>query len=405
MKTSEYDVAIVGAGLVGAALAAALIAEPANQHLSIALIEKNDLGSTPDISMQPPQFDPRVVALTPASMNFLQDINVWERILATRVCPYRFMYVWDDEGTGNIHFSAEALGRNELGFIVENQLVLNSLLEKIHQSQQVDIIRGNALESIQLEKNQQQLLMSNSEVIRTTLLVAADGGQSRVRELANLPVRVWDYQHKAIVTTVKSEKSHRNTAWQNFLSTGPLAFLPLSDPSEQYCSIVWSIENDKADELMALNDNEFKAALANAFEHTLGNVESVAKRFCFPLKQGHAVDYIAPQLVLIGDAAHTIHPLAGQGVNLGLLDAAALSNEITRASQRGLSLADESLLRRYQRQRKKNNLEIMFLMEGFKRLFGSRHIAVRWLRNTGLKSVNGMTLLKNWMAKQAMGLK
>ena len=227
---------------------------------------------------------------------------------------------------------------------------------------------------------------------------------SKVRELLNFPVRSWNYGHKAIVATVKGDCIHDYTARQNFLTTGPLAFLPLGDPSEKYCSIVWSVDDERADQLMALPVEEFERVLSEAFEYRMGAVKVVDKRYCFPLVQRHAIEYIAPQVALVGDAAHTIHPLAGQGVNLGLLDASALAEEICRASQRNLSLDDDSILRRYQRKRKRNNLEIMLLMESFKRLFGSRQLPVRWLRNSGMRTLNKIGPVKNWLAKQAMGL-
>lgn len=404
MIKPNYDIVIIGAGLVGASLAVSLINEPANQHLSIALIERGDAPSVFSLNNEAPVFDPRVVALTQASIGLFEAIGVWDSVLSKRVCPYRDMCVWDDEGTGSIHFNAQELGQNQLGVIVENQWLLQALLERLTASAQVDVIRGSGVEAFSLHQTQQQVTLSNEQTVRGTLLIAADGGQSKIRELANMPTRAWNYQHKAIVTTVKTAHQHQYTAWQNFLSTGPLAFLPLADSSEQYSSIVWSAENERADELMAMDVDAFKHALGRAFHYRLGDIVDTAERFCFPLVQRHAVEYIAPQLALVGDAAHTIHPLAGQGVNLGLLDVCALSQEITRASSRQLLLSDMSILRRYQRQRKKNNLEIMLLMEGFKRLFGRRDLPVRWLRNQGLKSVDGIKPLKSWMAKQAMGL-
>jgi len=404
MKKFEYDVIIVGAGLVGASLAASIAADPINQHLSIALIEQAAAPSKLDLTLQPPEFDPRVVALTQASISVLKDIKAWDLVMQARACPYRTMRVWDDEGTGDIYFDATELGQPELGFIVENRIVLTAVLEVIKDYKNIDVIRGQAVDLLEHRQDKQYLCLADGSEYSAQLLVAADGGQSKIRDLANLNIRQWDYQHKAIVATVKHKESHQFTAWQNFLVTGPLAILPLDDPSEKYCSIVWSLESEFADEFMKLNDDEFLDTLSKAFEYKLGVAEAVSKRYSFPLTQRHAVDYIAPQLALVGDAAHTIHPLAGQGVNLGLLDVLALSKEISRSSSRQLALSDASLLRRYQRERKKHNLEVMLVMESFKRLFGSRNLAVRWLRNSGLKMVNGVKPIKNWLAKQAMGL-
>ncbi|MGH1439345.1 MAG: UbiH/UbiF/VisC/COQ6 family ubiquinone biosynthesis hydroxylase [Cellvibrionaceae bacterium] len=406
MKTTpfEYDVIIVGAGLVGASLAASIAANPVNQHLSIGLIEQAPAPEPSNVSSQPPEFDARVVALTQASIELLKEIDAWDEVLGTRACPYRSMRVWDNDGTGDIYFSASELGQSELGFIVENRIVLNTVLEVVGRYHNIHTLRGHSVTSVEYKEEKQSLILSDGSEYKTSLLVAADGGHSKIRDLAGLPVRQWDYQHKAIVTTVRHEQSHQSTAWQNFLVTGPLAFLPLGDASEKYSSIVWSLESKVADEYMNLSDADFQDALGKAFEYRLGTVEAVTKRYSFPLVQRHAVDYIAPQLALVGDAAHTIHPLAGQGVNLGLLDVGALSKEISRSSSRQLTLSDPSLLRRYQRQRKKHNLEVMLLMESFKRLFGSRNLAVRWLRNSGLKVVDRTKPIKNWLAKQAMGL-
>jgi 2-octaprenylphenol hydroxylase len=400
----SYDIAIVGAGLVGASLAAAIACEPVNQNVSIVLIDQGDAPSLPDLHAIPPHFDTRVVALTQASIALLEKMGAWPQVLAQRACAYQHMRVWDAEGTGDISFAASELQQAALGVIVENNIVLSAVLAAVGKYQNVHIIRQQAVSALDNEVNAKKIRLTNGDCIKAALVIAADGAHSHLRELAAFPTRVWSYQHKAIVTTVKTEYSHQYTAWQNFLVTGPLAFLPLADSSERYCSIVWSVDNARADELMALSDENFIVALDAAFESRLGKVESIDKRACFPLVQRHAVDYIAPQLALVGDAAHTIHPLAGQGVNLGLLDAQALANEITRASQRKLALTDFSILRRYQRQRKRHNLEMMLVMEGFKRLFGSRKLSFRWLRNSGMKAVNKLQPIKHWLAKQAMGL-
>jgi 2-octaprenylphenol hydroxylase len=407
---SVYDLVIMGAGLVGATLAASIASHESNRQIKIALIDQNDAPTLAPFSSERPEFDPRVVALTQESIKLLKSIGAWSAIEATRACAYRFMRVWDDEGTGEIAFDAHELSQPQLGVIVENRLLLSAVLDVLSSQPNVTLLRGQSISDLALGQSAsnsepvKNITLDNGQVLQASLVVAADGAHSKIRELAGLKVRSWSYQQKAIVGTVKTEHSHQQTAWQNFLVTGPLAFLPLDHNSCQYSSIVWSADNDEADRLMALSDDQFKIELAQAFNHRLGSIESVDKRFCFPLTQAHAVSYIAPQVVLVGDAAHTIHPLAGQGVNLGLLDAAALAVEITRASERSLCFNDESILRRYQRSRRQNNLQIMALMESFKRLFGTRSLSVRWLRNTGIKKINRMTPLKNWLAKKAMGL-
>jgi 2-octaprenylphenol hydroxylase len=410
-KKTDYDLIIVGAGLVGATLAASIASHSSNQNIKIAVIDQGAAPEIAPLTKASPAFDPRVVALTQDSIKLFESIGAWSTIESMRACPYRFMRVWDNEGTGEISFDASELSQPQLGVIVENRILLSAVLAVLARLDNITLLRGESVSELAAQANNEnnnkcskRITLNNGQILQASLVIAADGAHSKIRELAGLKVRSWSYQQKAIVTTVKTENSHQDTAWQNFLVTGPLAFLPLDHVSKQYCSIVWSLDNTEADRLMALPDDKFKVELARAFQNRLGAIEHIDKRFCFPLTQTHAVSYIAPQIALVGDAAHAIHPLAGQGVNLGLLDAAALAAEITRASERCLPLSDESILRRYQRARKQNNLQLMALMESFKRLFGTKNLSVRWLRNTGIKKINKLTPVKKWLAKKAMGL-
>jgi 2-octaprenylphenol hydroxylase len=204
---------------------------------------------------------------------------------------------------------------------------------------------------------------------------------------------------------VHTENPHEFTAWQRFMHTGPLAFLPLQHQGDAHsCSIVWSAEDALAQELMALTDEQFCVQLEAAFEARLGRITRCAERFAIPLRQRHASSYIQPGIALVGDAAHNIHPLAGQGVNLGLLDVIVLVQELERAQRRGVPLTDYSILRRYQRQRLAANLGMMAAMEGFKRLFGNRSLAVNWLRNTGIRELNSMNTIKKIIINTALGV-
>lgn len=397
---NSVDIAIVGAGLAGAGMACALIAQPACRHLRIALI---DPGPEPR-QFQGQDFDPRVVALSRQSQDMLAEWGAWQAMEEDRLCPYTEMFVWDGEGTASIHFDSEDLGEPNLGHIVENSVALRAMLARLNGHPQIDVLRGRHVEQVEAGAAQ-SLILDNGDVITASLVLAADGGNSRIRQLLAMPSREWDYGHHAIVTTVRCEQSHDFTAWQRFMHTGPLAFLPLcQDGDSHYCSIVWSMDEEKVPQLMALEDSEFAAALGRAFEHRLGNIESVAQRFNLPLRQRHATDYVRPGFALLGDAAHTIHPLAGQGVNLGFADVKAMAVEIDRAVQRDLPLNDFSILRRYQRARKAENLSMMLLMEGFKRLFGSRTPALHVLRNMGMRQVNDLPALKQMLARSAMGL-
>lgn len=408
-----FDVIIVGAGLVGSAMACALAADKAGENLRIAVVEA---GAEAGV-FSGEDFDPRVVALTHASQSLLDSVGAWSLIETQRACPYTDMAVWDAEGTGSIHFDCHQVQQRSLGHIVENSVVTRALLSRLDAYPQITLLRPARVSVLYRDDDHQtqSVILEDGRKLSAPILLAADGANSKVRELANMPTREWNYGHHAIVTTVRTERSHQYTAWQRFLSSGPLAFLPLQVQSkadnladdelnDRYSSIVWSLESDRVPELMALNDDEFMRALSTAFESRLGEVESVAQRFSFPLRQRHAIDYVQQGIALLGDAAHTIHPLAGQGVNLGFLDVCAMRDEILRAQTRQLPLSDVSILKRYQRRRKSHNLAMMAMMEGFKRLFAADHLPTRWLRNEGMRKLDNVSALKNIVVKQAMGL-
>lgn len=402
MKTAiaHYDLIIVGAGLVGASLACAIAQQDNAQLLRIALVEAGS--EAQEFSGE--NFDPRVVALTQASQNLLAKIGVWDDIVQARACAYRDMHVWDGEGTAAIHFNCAEVRANHLGHIVENSVILTALRKKIAQHDNISLIQPARVMTLN-NGSGVEVVLDNGETIFTTLLIAADGAHSKVRELAEFATREWDYGHKAIITTVQTELPNQATAWQRFMRTGPLAFLPLATVNEKhFCSIVWSAETALADELMQLSDAEFCIRLGSSFEHKLGNILHSAERYAIPLRQRHAKTYIQPHIVLVGDAAHNIHPLAGQGVNLGLLDVFVLAQEIERALVRKIPLNDFSILRRYQRQRLAGNLIMMSAMEAFKRLFGSNSLMLTWLRNSGMRQLDSITELKKIIVKAAMGL-
>lgn len=400
---TEFDLVIVGAGLVGAALACAIAQTDAAQHLHIAVIEAgNELQH-----FAAEHFDPRVVALTHASEKLLRTIGCWDAIAQTRVCAYREMKVWDGEGTAAIEFDCADVQQNHLGHIVENSVVVNQLRARMQQLPNIMLIQpATVTELFPAEKDSPlRVKLNTGEEISAALLIAADGAHSRVRELANFKTREWDYGQHAIITTVRTERPHEFTAWQRFMHTGPIAFLPLQNNGDAHqCSIVWSVDDELAQTIMALDDEAFCVRLTDAFEARLGNVVGCDKRYSIPLRQRHATSYIQPGIGLVGDAAHNIHPLAGQGVNLGLLDVITLAAEIERALIRGIPLADESILRRYQRQRLAGNLGMMSAMEGFKQLFGNRSLGINWLRNTGMRQLNSIPAVKKIIINAALGV-
>ncbi len=404
MSSKHYDIVIVGGGLVGASLSLAL----SRLDLNIALLDRQAFNedSIPFRS-DPTHFDPRVSAITPKSKDFLESIDVWREIESQRLSPYQEMQVWDGEGTGSIHFSAAEINQPALGYIIENSVILAALYRKLISKRSIDLVAPWEIETIARTDQGINLIAPDGSKLECSLLIAADGANSRIREISGFETREWDYGHNAIVTTVRTEHQHQATAWQRFMATGPLAFLPLAhngNDEQRYSSIVWSVVPERGDELMALNDKEFSRELECAFEHRLGAIEWVDKRFQFPLRQRHAHSYFKDGVVLVGDAAHTIHPLAGQGVNLGLLDARGLSAELAKGIDAGRALNDERILERYQRNRKGHNMSMMWLMEGFKHLFAEQPPPVIWLRNVGLSTIDGFKLAKNELARQAMGI-
>lgn len=422
-RPQTFDVIIVGGGMVGASLACAL----AETGLKIAVLDGKEFQSrerTADAA-----FDSRVSAITSASREFFVELGVWEAIVRQRTSAYTDMRVWDADGTGSIHFAASAIHVDELGHIIENSVILAALHTRLREYDNVELIPQASVTALQMPLNSpvpdvivademtSQALsgcahvgLADGRSMFAHLLVAADGGNSRVRELAGFETREWDYEHHAIVTTVRTELAHDQTAIQRFMDAGTLAFLPLCkeavalNDDQKHCSIVWSVLPEYATELMALDDESFARELRGAIEGRLGRIETVATRHSFPLRQRHAANYVQTGIALIGDAAHTIHPLAGQGVNLGLLDAQVLATEIKRAQASGRDIADLKVLRRYQRRRIGHNLGMMWAMEGFKRLFADQPLPVRWLRNAGMAGIDRTALLKNRIMRSAMGI-
>ncbi|GAB5453152.1 MAG: 2-octaprenyl-3-methyl-6-methoxy-1,4-benzoquinol hydroxylase [Halioglobus sp.] len=402
-EAREFDVVVVGAGIAGSALALAL----AGSGLSIALIEAREL-QAPELpqALGVATFDSRVSALTPRSRQFLENLGVWQLLQDYRLCPYHHMTVWDAEGTGRIDFDCGELDVAALGYIVENRAIVNALLTRAQATPAITLFGQTTLNTCEKNGTGLSIGLESGDCLNTNLLVAADGALSRVRERLNFKTREWDYGHRAVVASVEVAREHQHTAWQRFLPTGPLALLPLpGEAGHHYCSIVWSIEEAQAEEILSLDDPAFCRALTRASEAQLGDVLATSQRFAFPLRQRHAVDYVQPGVALVGDAAHTIHPLAGQGINLGLADVAALAEEVIQGFELGVSPGQIELLKRYQRRRKGENLLMMAAMDGFKRLFAEPALPVRWLRNAGMRGVDHLAPVKQQLMRHAMGLR
>ena len=395
---ARADMVIIGAGIAGCALAALLAAS----GLEIVLLEANALPDrAPGIAADLSAIDPRVSALSSASQQLLRRAGAWHRIPDGAFGAYSSMCVWEEDGTAQIDFHASELHQDLLGHIVENRWLTGALLAAIDEYPNVLVCAPQRLQGVQRIGQRLRLQLESGACVETALLVGADGAHSKVRHCAAIAHREWDCEQRAIVATIRTSATHRQTAWQCFMQTGPLALLPLAD--EHICSIVWSADEDVAMQLLQLDDGEFRTRLERASEHRLGRVLEVSARRAFALRQLHAETYAAAQIVLVADAAHVIHPLAGQGINLGLADVRVLSEEIIRAGMRGLSPGDTQVLGRYQRRRRGENSVMLRAMDGFRLLYGDRRAAVRIARNIGLAAVHRLAPLKRQLMRQALG--
>lgn len=392
---TSYDIAILGSGITGAAIALALAK---NSRLKIAVIEVKKNGF---IWSESNAFEDRVSAISHSSKHFFKHLSVWETIKAKRVSPYHKMHVWDAKTQGEIHFDCQSVGKSELGFIIENAIIQHSLLECYSLYPNIDFLCPFKPEKISKEPTKIIIANETGQTLSTQLLIAADGADSWVRKEVGIEIKNRDYLHSAIVTTVKTEKPHQMTAWQRFLPTGPLAFLPLTDA--HYSSIVWSAKHEYAATLMELDDNAFQSRLAQAFENRLGNIITISKRQLFPLTMRHAKQYVQEGIALIGDAAHTIHPLAGQGVNMGLLDAAFLADIILEAKKNHRQFASLATLRKYERARKYDTATMLAIVDGIKFLFDSDNTIAKTLRSVGLNFSDRMSFLKNIFIRYGLG--
>jgi 2-octaprenylphenol hydroxylase len=420
----DSDVVIVGGGVVGSTLA--LLLGEANWRVTIV-----DAAPAPEETDTLGQGKPalRVSALTAASRRLLTTLDVWPWLASRRVATYRGMQVWDAEGSGEIRFDAEDVGVESLGHIVENDLLLAALAQRLQALPNVEWLQNvrltgyvresgiNDSETHEPEAKEPKtrrtgravITLDNGEQRRAPLIVGADGANSPLRGMAGIPVHERDTGQAAMVTSVRTAVGHGGIARQAFLSTGPLAFLPLTiDGRDDHCSIVWSTTPGEARRLTALGETEegrsqLGIELAQGLGGRLGDVEVIDAAPHFPITQRHAQRYVDEGLALVGDAAHSLHPLAGQGVNLGLMDAAVLAEEWIRARQRGAPPEDRRILVRYERRRRGENAAMLAAMQGFQQLFGSRQPALRLARNWGLSGVDRLMPVKRLLIRQALG--
>jgi 2-octaprenylphenol hydroxylase len=403
ISRSDFDLLIVGGGMVGACLAAAAANDRELGRLRIALLD----ASPP---LQPPadaDIDLRVSAVSRASQRILESFGAWPLIPAAYRSPYSDMVVWDAGGkafgSGSIHFSASETSEPDLGHIVENRRLQWAIYASPAFGHGVTLLRAT-LAGLEFQDGLATALLGDGRSVTAALIVGADGASSASRKLAGIESGGWSYEQHAFVTHVRTEHPHRQTAWQRFQAHGPIAFLPLADGRG---SIVWTTRPEHAQALVNDDPNTVGSEIATALDHVLGAVTVAGPRGSFPLSLAHAKQYSRPRFVLIGDAAHAVHPLAGQGVNLGFMDCAALvetlSSELA-ASGDPASISELRVLRRYERWRKSENMLALGLIDGLNRLFSNSNDALAWLRRTGLGLVNANRVTKRALIGRAMGI-
>ena len=396
--TAAYDVAVVGGGLAGACAAALLVRHAGIEPQRIALLA-GELGAASTLDAPP---DLRVVAISRASERVLRAAGAWPRLDQARLCAYERMRVWHESSTADseaaLCFDAADIGEPNLGFIAENGALLQACVDSFRAAGGTLIT--DRLAGLGIDADAARLACSDGPEIAARLVVGADGAQSLVRERVGLAVRTREYRQVAIVATVHTERAHEHTAWQRFLRSGPLAFLPLFDGSS---SIVWSVDEAQAPELRDCSEAQFSQRLESAADGVLGATTLASERSSFALRSMTAESYVAPRCALIGDAAHVIHPLAGQGANLGLLDAAALCEAVAGASAQREDPGALRVLRGYEQQRRTHNLFMNAAMSALHRGFGVARGPAAWLLNRGLGAVNRSGALKRAFARQALG--
>lgn len=390
----QTDIAIVGGGHVGLTLACALAQ---STSLSITVVEAKEEPS----AWNNAGYHHRVSAISLSSQRIFKSLGVWAGIASRRISPFNCISVRDAKTPGQIQFHGHDIAEPILGYIVENNAIQTALIEKVKQYPQISYLTSVILTGFKADAAQATLQLSDDKSITCKLAVAADGANSWLRQQAGIQCPRQDYQQAAIVASVKTAIPHALTARQIFLNTGPLAFLPMQD--EHWCSIVWTLPAATANEYMQLNEQDFRAKLADTFLHELGEIVEIDKRYSFPLGRQQAQHYIASRLALVGDAAHTVHPLAGQGVNMGLLDAASLTDIICETDLKRRDIGGVSALRRYERWRKGDHLLMYQGIDLIKQCFENHQPTFQRARHRGLAIVNQVNGLKNIFTRHAVG--
>lgn len=393
MNTSQkrFDAVVVGGGMVGAAAALGL----ARAGLSVALLE-HEAPETFDAQSPP---DLRISAIGCTSVGLLKQLDVWPAVQQMRLAPYRRLETWEWESS-RVAFDAASLGLPELGFMVENRILQLALWQQVEQCDNLDLYCPVRLQSMRRADECWQLTLSSSETLQARLVVGADGAHSQVRTLAGIGTSGWQYRQACMLITVETDQPQQDVTWQQFLPSGPRAFLPLYD---RWATLVWYDSPQRIRQLQALPMAQLEQEVAAAFPSRLGAVKAHAAG-SFPLVRRHAQRYVQSGLVLLGDAAHTINPLAGQGVNLGYRDVDALLAVVADAREQAEDWADEEVLMRYQRRRRTDNLLMQSGMDLFYTTFSNNLAPLAVARNLALMAAQRAGKLKEHALKYALGL-
>ena len=389
----DFEVVVIGAGAVGSSLALSL----AKEGVDVCLIDKGTPEIKEDISRG------RTAALNLASQNILEKLGV-KRGIQNYLTPFKNIYVWDSEGTSSLEFSSDEIGQPKLGDVVTNNAILSSIFLLLPNHKNLRFLSGDRLKTLDPQEESIKVCTEGGENISCKLVVGADGGLSSVRELSSINIRTWSYDQKALIANLKAEKSHNNTAYQVFTKNGPIALLPMQKDNEESLSLVWSADIDYAERLLDLDIPSFLNELERKTESVLGKLSMDGEMSSYPLHQLHAKDYYAQRVVLIGDAAHSMHPLAGQGLNLGLGDVEELANRILSSRRHGEDVGNDKMLSDYSKARKSINLRMMGFMEVFKKGFGSTNPWVRLGRNMAFGATQKAPELRKRFIKEAAGI-
>ena len=389
----DFEVVVIGAGVVGSSLALSL----AKEGVDVCLIDKGTPEIKEDISRG------RTAALNLASQNILEKLGV-KRGIQNYLTPFKNIYVWDSDGTSSLEFSSDEIGQPKLGDVVTNNAILSSIFLLLPNHKNLRFLSGDRLKTLDPQEESIKVRTEGGENISCKLVVGADGGLSSVRELSSINIRTWSYDQKALIANLKAEKSHSNTAYQVFTKNGPIALLPMQKDDEESLSLVWSADIDYAERLLDLDIPSFLNELERKTESVLGKLSMDGEMSSYPLHQLHAKDYYAQRVVLIGDAAHSMHPLAGQGLNLGLGDVEELANRILSSRRHGEDVGNDKMLNDYSKARKSINLRMMGFMEVFKKGFGSTNPWVRLGRNMAFGATQKAPELRKRFIKEAAGI-